>query len=80
MEAQRKENDSSWWRHLASNGTQDSEENLWFGNSDRINSVNFNATTLKLAEKFYRPFSHLFIFRNIFAQGHGFDAVTVAIS
>ena len=42
-------------------------------------TVNFNATTLKLAEKFDHPFSHLFIFRNIFAQGHGFDAVTVAI-
>ena len=44
------------------------------------NSVNFNATTLKLGEKFYHPFSDLFIFHNIFAQGHGFDAVTVAIS
>ena len=37
-----------------------------------INSVNFNATTLKLAEKFDHPFSHLFIFGNKFAQGHGF--------
>ena len=43
-------------------------------------TVNFNATTLKLAEKFDRSFSHLFIFRNIFAQGHGFDAVTAALS
>ena len=43
-------------------------------------TVNFNATNLKLVEKFDHPFSHLFIFRNIFAQGHGFDAVTVAIS
>ena len=34
---------------------------------------------LKLAEKFDHPFSHFFIFRNIFAQGHGFEAVTVAI-
>ena len=42
--------------------------------------VNFNATTLKLTEKFDNSFSHLFIFRNIFAQGHGFDAVTVTIS
>ena len=45
-----------------------------------INSVNFNATTLKLAEKFGHAFSHLFIFFNIFAQGQGFDAVTVEIS
>ena len=43
-------------------------------------TVNFNATTLKLAEKFDHSFSHLFIFRNIFAQGHGFNAVMVAIS
>ena len=42
--------------------------------------VDFNATTVKLAEKFDHPFSHVFIFLNIFAQGHGFDAVTVAIS
>ena len=39
-------------------------------------TVNFNATTLKLPEKLNDPFSHVFIF----AQGHGFDAVTVAIS
>ena len=74
MQTQRKENDSSWWRHLASNGKQDIEENQWFGQANRINSVNFNATTLKLAEKFDHLFSHLFIFHNTFAQGHGFDA------
>ena len=45
----------------------------------RIETVNFNAATMKLAEKFDHPFSHLFIFRNIVAQGHRFDAVTVAI-
>ena len=43
-------------------------------------TVNFNATTLKLSEIFDHPFSHLFIFGNIFAQGHGFDAVTVTSS
>ena len=58
----------------------DIEENQWFGNSDRINSVNINATTLKLADKFDHPLKHLFIFGNIFAQGHGFDAMTVTIS
>ena len=45
-----------------------------------LNSVNFNATTLLLAETFDQQFSHLFIFGCIFAEGHGFDAVTVAIS
>ena len=54
-------------------------KNHSFGNANRINSVNFNATTLKLAAKFDHQFSHLFIFRNIFVQGHGFDAVTVAM-
>ena len=41
-------------------------------------TVNFNATPLKLAEKFDHPFSHLFKFRYVFAQGDGFDAVKVA--
>ena len=40
-------------------------------------TLNFNATTLKRAEKFDHPFSHLFIFHNIFAQGHGFNAMTM---
>ena len=30
-------------------------------------TVNFNATTLKPAEKFGHPFSHLFIFGHIFS-------------
>ena len=34
-------------------------------NANRINSVNFNAMILKLTEKFYQPFSYLFIFTNI---------------
>ena len=78
-QAQLKENDSSWWRHSRCNGTKYIDENHWFGNANRINAVNFNATTQKLAEKFDHPFSHLFIFRNLYAQGHGFDVVTVAI-
>ena len=59
--------------HGAIKGMQDIGENHLFGNANRINSVNFNATSLKLAEKFDHTFSHLFIFRNIFAQSHGFD-------
>ena len=55
------------------------EENHWLSNANRFNSVNFNATTLKLAEKFDHSFSHMFIFLNIFALVHGFDAVTIAI-
>ena len=43
-------------------------------------AVNINATTLKLAEKFDHLFSYLFLFHIIFAQGHGLNAVTVAIS
>ena len=31
---------------------------------------NFNATILKLAEKFGHPLTHLFLFGNMFAQGH----------
>ena len=39
---------------------------LRFGNLIQINLRNFNATTMKLADKFYHPFSHLFILGNIF--------------
>ena len=63
-----------------SNGTEDILQNQWFGNSNRINSVNFKATTLKLAKKFDHPLSHLFIFVNHFVQGQGFDDVTVTSS
>ena len=51
----------------------------WFRKPNLINSFNFNATTLKLPEKFDHPFSHLLIF-NIFAYGHSFDAVPVKSS
>ena len=30
MQAQHEENDGSWWRHLANNGTSDIEENQSF--------------------------------------------------
>ena len=77
MQAQRKENESFMMTSLASNGTWDIEEN---DKQNRINSVNFNATTLKLGEKFDHPFSHLFVYGYIFAQGHGFDAMAVKSS
>ena len=65
---------------MTSLSEKDIEENHWFGNGNRINSVNFNATTLKFAERFGNLFSRLFIWQNIFAQGHGFDAETVKTS
>ena len=49
-------------------------------NVNRINSANFTATTLKLAEQFDHPFSHLLILGNMFAQGHGCDVMTVTSS
>ena len=55
------------------------EKDQLFGRTNRINSVNFNATSLKLDEKFDHPFSHVFIFGNIIAQGHGFDRYSHAI-
>ena len=49
---------------------------------NKFNSGNFNATNLKLAERFDDQFSHLSTCVNIFAhvQGHGFDAVAVTRS
>ena len=49
-------------------------------NENRINSGIFDATTLKFFEKFDHTFSRMFLFGNAFAQGHGFDAVTVTSS
>ena len=43
-------------------------------------TLNFNAATLIVAEKFEHIFLHLFIFSNIFATDHGFDAVTIKSS
>ena len=48
-----------------------------FCNATRFNSENINATTIKLSEKFDNPFSHIFIFANIFVHHHDFDVVTV---
>ena len=54
-------------------GTLDIVENQLFGHAIRIR----NAKTLELAEKFEDLLPHIFIFGNIFAQGHGFVAMTV---
>ena len=43
----------------------------------RINSNNFSATILKFSEKFDPPFSHVFIFGNVFPESHGFAAMPV---
>ena len=48
-----------------------------FGDNNRVNSSNFNATILKFSEKFDHPFSHVFIFGNLFPESHGFVAMPV---
>ena len=48
-----------------------------FGQKNRVNSSNFNATILKFSEKFDHPFSHVFIFGNIFSESRGFVAMPV---
>ena len=37
-----------------------------FGDANRINSDNFNATTVELEENFYDSFLYLFTFGNIY--------------
>ena len=48
-----------------------------FGYENWVNSSNFNATILKFSEKFNYPFSHVFIFGNMFPESHGFVAMPV---
>ena len=48
-----------------------------FGDANSVNSSNFNATTLRFAEKFEHPFSQVFLFGNMFHESHGFVAVPV---
>ena len=38
---------------------------------------NFNAKTLKFSEKFHHPFSHIFIFGNMFPESHGFVVMQI---
>ena len=40
-------------------------------------SSNFNATILEFSENFDHPFSHVFIFGNLFPESHGFVAMPV---
>ena len=51
-----------------------------FVDKNRVNSSNLYATILKFSEKFDHPFSHVFIFRNMFPESHGFVAVPVTKS
>ena len=52
----------------------------WFGHANWVNSSNFEDTTLRFAEKFDHPFSHVFIFFNMFRESHGFISVPVTSS
>ena len=45
--------------------------------SSSSNSSNFNATILKFSEQFIHPYSHVFIFGNMFPESHGFVAIPV---
>ena len=51
-----------------------------FGLANWVSSSNFNDTTLRVAEKFDHPFSHVFIFGNMFHESHGFISVPVTRS
>ena len=48
-----------------------------FGDYNRVNSSNFNATILKFSEKFDHPFSHVFIFGSMLLESHGFVTMPV---
>ena len=48
-----------------------------FGEKNRVNPSNCNATILRFSEKFDHPFSHVFKFLNMFPVSHGFVAMPV---
>ena len=48
-----------------------------FGDKNQVNSSDFRATNLKVFEKFYHPFSHVFIFGNMIPESHGFVGMPV---
>ena len=50
-----------------------------FGDTNLVNSSNFNAMVLKFSEEFDHPFSHIFIFGNTFPESHGFVALSVTM-
>ena len=43
-----------------------------FGDANRVNTINFNAMTMNFSDKIDHPFSHVFIFGNMFPESHGF--------
>ena len=46
-----------------------------FGDSNQVNTSNFNTMTLKFSEKFDQQFSLVFIFGTMFSENHGFVAM-----
>ena len=48
-----------------------------FGDGNWVNSNNFIATTFWFSEIFNHPFSHVFIFANMFPESFGFVAVPI---
>ena len=65
--------DISW-----SMARKDIQENKWFGNANRINSVKSSAAALNLSEKYDHQLFHLFIFGDVY--GHDFGTVLVTTS
>ena len=51
-----------------------------FGDKNRDNSNNFDATILKFSNKFDQPILYVFIFGNMFPASHGFVAVPLTRS
>ena len=80
---------SGWlaWRCQHHNGTPtpykikvNNSKLIDFGDKNWVILTTFNCMILKFSEKFDNPFSHVFIFGNMFPESHGFDAVPVARS
>ena len=53
---------------------------LDFCDKNRFIWITFNYTIFKFSKNFDGPFSHVFIFGNMFPESHGFDAPPVAWS
>ena len=51
-----------------------------FSDKNRVNSSNYYDTIFKYFEKFNHPFSHMFIFGNMFPESHGFVSIQVTRS
>ena len=48
-----------------------------FGDKNKVSSSDCNAIKLKIWDKFDHPFSHVFIFSNMFPESHSFVAIPV---